>query len=523
MASVKSRPLKRLVWLVYRFVTIMLLSTRCFAGNECTGSRQYCPKVQNSTGDLAFVDNPQLSVVETAVHCFFLTCCTGNRRNVSTTWGQWRPKTKRWCMESDPECYEWNPGYRTTRDSGQSLEFRNAGILSDSGTYLCVATDGHTTLNRTFHVKVVNCNDHATNVTFSTPTDLQASLGETFTQRCEGDFGCHGAVAHSSLAWWSYVDENGRLRNLSEGRHGRYAVREEISEDETRKASILTIEDVNEEDFGRTFVCQLSMKNEPPVGFNFSLTETGHKTKLLTYVPLIAVLGALAVTCVTVATFCRPWVIFRFRSAANLLPKRETGQTFDVMLFSREEAEEEEEEGEDAEVLRAMRRELKKCCYTVYSPPLSGGRLARYDDVEKCVTVIVIICTARLTSEENYLQGFEHLFSNAAGVANMVFVSTRPMSQGEWERLSEDYRRTFTQTPRMCPTLTWPGERRRCASLIKHANFWSQVRRHLPKPCPKGQHSEDSPADPPAAERDPLVGRNSRSPAEEEYQKNDGF
>ncbi|KAL8625007.1 hypothetical protein ACOMHN_012016 [Nucella lapillus] len=466
--------------------------------NECKYrpdlSSNYCPSVHNSTGGkLIFVDDyPEQPMLPTVTTSFCLSCCTGGGDSpVNSTWYKWLAEWKRWCvLEQGQECVDWNRVY--TEQAGQVLIVDYAGVKSSSGTYRCVAADGHTVVNRTFDVKVVNCKTGMA-VRFSTPDNAQAPVGARYVQACRGDFGCKGAVARDNVAWWSLTDHTGHQRNLTLGTHGRYLVQEDISKDKTEKAAILTINGVMEEDFNTVFTCHLTKGDWPTAGYNLSLTETKSETTWKKFTPVIitvcVVFAMLVIAGGLTYHYCRPVLVFGCKSITNRLPERKGRHSHDVMLVSREEAG--EEAGEDARLMDTMTSTLKKKGYSVYSC-LSGARMAQCDDVAKCVSLIFVISPAILKKEDSYLNGFDNFFSIAAEENTaIVFVTTQTMSAEEWKKLS-DYKKMRAST--LCPVIVWPGDRR--GLRLRHDNFWCRVQCSLPKLQPPigiaGQGRDDN-------------------------------
>ena len=60
-------------------------------------------------------------------------------------------ETRHWCYI--PDCSDVY--YRHTSNDGQILAFEEAGVMDDTGEYLCNATNGRITISRTFSVRVV--------------------------------------------------------------------------------------------------------------------------------------------------------------------------------------------------------------------------------------------------------------------------------------------------------------------------------------------------------------------------------
>ncbi|XP_070213078.1 uncharacterized protein [Littorina saxatilis] len=350
---------------------LSLVVIRVAATMLTAASQQVCQHVAEA-GGLKFADQyPAQPVVETAGAYSNLSCCTGRQSNVNHTWYKWINNT--WCLQTaKSECdynTAWN--YRHTSEDGQTLEFQESDAITDSGIYLCSATDEKSTINRTFTLLVVGCETNIANITFSTPSDAQTSVGKDFSQVCQGDFGCHGAVDSSTEAWWSYLDEHGNLHDLSQGSQGHYRIQESISQDETKKTARLIIRGVKEGDFHRVFICSLHMKDLPLAGFNLTLSKIETDERWQRYIPLIVVpsvlFGVILVTVLLTWKICGSLVAFKWRSVRDTLPGRGPGHLYDAMLLAGDDDEEGEEEGR---VMRMLSSTLHQKGYKIYTPQL---------------------------------------------------------------------------------------------------------------------------------------------------------
>ncbi|XP_063428781.1 uncharacterized protein LOC134711812 isoform X3 [Mytilus trossulus] len=123
----------------------------------------------------------------------------------------------------------------------------------DAGIYRCIAMSENSIIaEHNTTLEVFSCTERETPL-YIAPQDKYASIGDTVTFSCAGDFGCT-IDKFRQVGWY---DENYDFINNS-----RYSTSNAEKYGETYVEVNLTITDTNESDFNQTFICIVSSTSD---------------------------------------------------------------------------------------------------------------------------------------------------------------------------------------------------------------------------------------------------------------------
>ncbi|XP_063428780.1 uncharacterized protein LOC134711812 isoform X2 [Mytilus trossulus] len=179
-----------------------------------------------------------------------IDCCAHNISRI--LWYFWNKQYPEWRL------FPWEP-YCSICDNRPKLEDNNQTLVlmetgnGDAGIYRCIAMSENSIIaEHNTTLEVFSCTERETPL-YIAPQDKYASIGDTVTFSCAGDFGCT-IDKFRQVGWY---DENYDFINNS-----RYSTSNAEKYGETYVEVNLTITDTNESDFNQTFICIVSSTSD---------------------------------------------------------------------------------------------------------------------------------------------------------------------------------------------------------------------------------------------------------------------
>ncbi|XP_071160191.1 uncharacterized protein [Mytilus edulis] len=390
-----------------------------------------------------------------------IDCCAHNVSRI--LWYFWNKQYPEWRL------FPWQP-YCSICDNRPKLEDNNQTLVlmetgnGDSGIYRCIAmSENNSIAEHNTTIEVFSCTERQTPL-YIAPQDKYASIGDTVTFSCSGDFGCT-IDKFRQVEWY---DENYDFINNS-----RYSNSYAEKYGKTYVEAKLTITDTRESDFNKTFICLVSSTSDYQY-FEVHIfkkrtivTITNTTTTKKMHIPAGVIVAVIASGIVMVIVLLL--LLFRPRVMLFILSRIPYGHLTDKGSKHYHALILHEDEYEDRKLAEQIKTRLKKDTYSVkMSSHVLGGQdvLGALGDFSQNSASLIIIYPTKACSEifPTEISSVQYKFK-----PGLITVIKQRGIENRVQALED----------RGLKKITWPDKG--VFSLFEETNFYSKLKLRMPR------------------------------------------